>query len=83
MRVAKLVGNWNRMERGRTPSTPVSRAVHWGSEGRVLRTALTAGMPHLLGTRTIVLLVSGTHRRDILDRTLNGPITPDVPASFL
>ncbi len=27
MGVAKLVGSWNRMERGRTPSTPVSRAV--------------------------------------------------------
>ena len=66
-----------------TPESVTSGAVYWGSEERVPRLALTAGMPHLLGARGIVLLVSGAHKRDILDRTLNGPVTPDVPASFL
>ena len=66
-----------------TPESVTSGAVYWGSEDRVPRTALTAGMPHLLGARRIVLLVSGAAKREILDRTLNGPVTPDVPASFL
>ncbi len=33
MRIAKLVGSWNWLERGRTPSTPVRRAVANDCEG--------------------------------------------------
>ncbi|MGC4190488.1 MAG: glucosamine-6-phosphate deaminase [Thermomicrobiales bacterium] len=60
-----------------------SNSVYWGGRDRVPTHALTAGMPTILNARHIVLVVSGAHKRDILARTLNGPITPDVPASFL
>lgn len=66
-----------------TPASVASAAADWGSEDRVPQSALTAGMPHLLGARAIVLLVSGAHKRDILDRSLNGSVTPDNPASYL
>ncbi len=66
-----------------TPESVRSNARYWGGEDRVPRQALTAGMKHLLAARHILLLVSGQGKREILARTLEGPMTPEVPASFL
>ena len=66
-----------------TPESVASNAVYWGSSERVPRRALTAGMDVLLAAQHIVLLASGEHKRDILARSLRGPISEDVPASFL
>jgi glucosamine-6-phosphate deaminase len=44
---------------------------------------ITVGMRTLLQAREIWLLVTGRHKRAILDRVLHGPVTPDVPASLL
>jgi glucosamine-6-phosphate deaminase len=44
---------------------------------------MTCGMAQLLAARQTILVVSGARKRDILRRALHGPITPDVPASFL
>ncbi len=66
-----------------TPETVSSNARYWGGEDRVPRQALTAGMKQLLAARQILLLVSGPRKREILARTLQGPVTPEVPASFL
>lgn len=60
-----------------------SNARYWGGPERVPRQALTAGMNILLAARQTLLVVSGEHKRDILRRTVEGPITPDVPASCL
>jgi glucosamine-6-phosphate deaminase len=30
-----------------------------------------------------LLVVSGEHKQDILRRTFEGPLTPDVPSSYL
>ena len=40
-------------------------------------------MAPLLQARKIVLLAFGEHKRDIVRRALEGPMTPDVPASYL
>jgi glucosamine-6-phosphate deaminase len=61
----------------------VSNARYWGGRDQVPTQAMTCGMDLLLAARLVVLLVSGEHKRAILARTLRGPITPDVPASFL
>lgn len=66
-----------------TPESLRSNAAYWGNEDDVPRRALTAGMNLLLAARRIVLLVSGAHKQEILARTIGGPITPDVPASYL
>jgi glucosamine-6-phosphate deaminase len=44
---------------------------------------MTAGMNVILAARHIVVVVSGTHKRDILERAISGAVTPDVPASWL
>jgi glucosamine-6-phosphate deaminase len=60
-----------------------SNAVYWGSAARVPRTAVTMGMRQLLRAKVKFLLVSGAGKQDILSRTLKGPVTANVPASFL
>lgn len=44
---------------------------------------ITVGMRTLLAATEVWLLVTGRHKRVVLDRVLHGPITPDVPASLL
>lgn len=60
-----------------------SNARYWGDSEQVPRQALTAGMNILLAARQTLLLVSGERKRDILRRAVEGPVTPDVPASYL
>jgi glucosamine-6-phosphate deaminase len=60
-----------------------SNARYWGGRDMVPRQALTAGMSQLMAARQTLLVVSGTHKQEILRRTIQGPVTPEVPASFL
>ncbi|HEX7064349.1 MAG TPA: glucosamine-6-phosphate deaminase [Bacillales bacterium] len=60
-----------------------SNAVYWGGETQVPRKGITAGMNLLMSARQILLLVSGEHKKEILFKTLRGPLTKEVPASFL
>lgn len=66
-----------------TPESIVSNARYWGGEDRVPRRALTCGMDLLLAARRTLLVVSGAHKHQILHRTVEGPQTPEVPASYL
>lgn len=60
-----------------------SSGQYLGDKSLVPRRAVTTGMAHLLAARHILLVVSGAHKREILRRTLTGPVTPRVPASYL
>ena len=66
-----------------TPESVESNARYWGGTDHVPRRALTAGMAVLLAARRTLLVVSGPHKQDILRRTVDGPVTGDVPATFL
>lgn len=61
----------------------VSSAPNWGGREHVPRRAVTIGMAGLLRARKTLLLASGAHKREIAHRALRGPVTPDVPASYL
>ena len=58
-------------------------AKDWGSRDQLLPQALTIGMDLLLAAKQKLLIVSGAHKRDILQQSLHGPLTPEVPASYL
>ena len=60
-----------------------SAARYFGGLDRVPRQALTCGMDLLVGARQKLLMVSGAHKREILRQSLIGPLTPQVPASYL
>jgi glucosamine-6-phosphate deaminase len=66
-----------------TEASIQSNARYWGATDQVPRAAITAGMDVLLAARQTLLLVSGEHKREILHRTVAGPVTPQVPASYL
>ena len=65
------------------PASIASNATYWGGPERVPRRAVTAGMAELLAARQILVLVAGAHKLAILRQTIAGPITPDVPSSYL
>lgn len=53
------------------------------SSGAKPARGMTAGTQAILDSTEIWLLVTGSHKAGILERTLNGPIGPDVPATYL
>jgi glucosamine-6-phosphate deaminase len=65
-----------------TPESLESNRVYWDGLP-VPAGAVTAGMNLILSARQTLLLVSGAHKRGVLRRTLEGPQTPDLPASLL
>jgi len=65
-----------------TPGSMEQAAGYFG--GAALPTkAMTVGIGTLLEARKIVLIVSGAAKQDILHAALKGPLTAEVPASWL
>ena len=54
-----------------------------GNAQQVPGRAITMGIGNIMGARSIVLLVSGRSKADILRRSFSGDVTPQVPASVL
>ncbi len=52
-------------------------------QGAVSFRAVTLGLQTILDAREVVVLVDGAHKRAALRATLDGPVTPHVPASIL
>ena len=52
-------------------------------QGAVCERAVTLGLATILAAREVIVLVSGHAKRAPLARMLDGPVTPDVPASIL
>lgn len=65
-----------------TPATMLSNARYWGT-APVPPRAVTAGMSLILGARRVVLLVSGTHKRAILEDLSRSAPHGSLPASWL
>jgi glucosamine-6-phosphate deaminase len=66
-----------------SPVTIEANARYWGGAADVPTRAVTMGMAQLLSARTIVLVVAGEGKREIVHRALKGPVGPWIPASFL
>lgn len=45
--------------------------------------AVTMGMYSIMNAKKIVMVVNGKGKKEILEASLNGPITPKIPASIL
>ena len=66
------------------PETRRSNAALFGGDpSAVPAEALSMGMATILQARSIVLLATGRSKASCVERLLNGPITTDLPASFL
>lgn len=53
------------------------------SDGNVPEKAVTMGIKDIMAAETVLLMASGSNKRDILKKALYGDITPQVPASIL
>lgn len=49
----------------------------------VPKRAITMGMVSIMQAKKILLIASGTEKRDILEKAFYGPITPEIPATIL
>jgi glucosamine-6-phosphate deaminase len=66
-----------------SPATIEANARYWGDVADVPPMAVTMGLRQLSAARTILLVASGHAKRAILRAALEGPVGPEVPASFL
>ncbi len=66
-----------------THSTKLANLEFFGSMERVPQHAVTMGIQTILASRRLILVVAGAHKKSVLQEALTGPITPNLPASFL
>lgn len=66
-----------------TKESQNQNAAYYDGGQRIPDTAMTMGIGTILDADLIVLIVSGSAKAEILKATLEGPITADVPGSFL
>ncbi|HEY9678207.1 MAG TPA: glucosamine-6-phosphate deaminase [Drouetiella sp.] len=45
--------------------------------------AVTMGIRTILGSKKLILIASGAHKKEILERALLGSVDPEIPASYL
>lgn len=66
------------------PETRRSNATLFGGDAEhVPVEALSMGMATILQARAVVLLATGRSKAHCIERVVNGPLTTDLPASFL
>ena len=66
-----------------TESTIQANKRFFEKESDVPRQAYTMGIGTIMSAKKILVVVSGEDKADILSKIINGPITPQVPASIL
>jgi glucosamine-6-phosphate deaminase len=65
------------------PITREDAAREFGGLDKVIPRALTMGVASILSARTILMLATGVHKSDIVERALESPMTARLPASLL
>ena len=66
-----------------TASTIEANKRFFASEEDVPRQAYTMGIGNIMSAKKVLVVVSGADKADILQKVVEGPITPAVPASVL
>jgi glucosamine-6-phosphate deaminase len=64
-------------------TTRDNAALFGGDPARVPREALSMGMGTILKAGALVLMATGERKAKCIERTINGPLTTRLPASFL
>lgn len=65
------------------PSTIEANARFFTSKDEVPTKAITMGMMSIMQAKKILLIANGKNKKDIVEKSFFGPITPQVPASIL
>jgi glucosamine-6-phosphate deaminase len=64
-------------------STIDANARFFASRDDVPRTAITMGMLSIMQAKKILLVANGAAKKEIIEKSLFGPVDPKVPASIL
>ncbi len=64
-------------------STIEANSRFFGSIDSVPKKAITMGMASIMRAKKILLIANGKGKKEILNKALFGPITPQIPASIL
>ncbi len=64
-------------------STIAANARFFTDPSEVPRQAITMGIKAIMQSRKLLLVVNGADKKDILQKVLFGPITPQVPGSII
>jgi glucosamine-6-phosphate deaminase len=78
----ELVGPTHRVQL-KASTRHSNAALFGGDEQQVPHEALSMGMATIMRSRRIVLIATGKSKARCIERVVNGPITPKLPASFL
>lgn len=65
------------------PSTIEANSRFFASKDEVPKQAITMGMQSIMNAKKILLIANGKNKKEILQKSFYGPITPMVPASIL
>lgn len=65
------------------PQTIEANQRFFGDGEKVPAQAITMGIKSIMQAKKILLIVSGEDKASILQKTLEGPVTPQIPASIL
>ena len=60
-----------------------ANARFYKSRDEVPKTAITMGIGTIMKADSILLIASGSNKVEILEKALQGPVTPEIPASVL
>jgi glucosamine-6-phosphate deaminase len=66
-----------------TPETIRDNSRFFKDESEVPRKAVSMGVATVLEAKEVVLIADGDHKAQAVARSVEGKMTPDVPASFL
>ena len=64
-------------------STIEANARFFASKDDVPTKAITMGMMSIMQAKKILLIANGVNKKDILEKSFNGPVDPKIPASIL
>lgn len=73
--------NTHRVQLGET--TIQANARFFGSMDEVPKEAVTMGIQAIMMAKKVLLIANGPDKKDIIEKAVNGPVTPQVPASIL
>lgn len=64
-------------------STIQANARFFDSIDEVPRQAITMGIKSIMQAKKLLLIANGADKKEIVEKAINGPVTPQVPASIL
>lgn len=66
-----------------TKDTIKANAIYFEDISQVPKTAITMGMREIMNAKQVLMVANGDAKKDVIDKVINGKVTPKVPASIL